>query len=102
LLSLNFLASSVRLTAKKAYVFDAVRYGLLLAAAVCTVISYGLMLEWANFKEDLLNTVLLLAAPLAAFLLSIVIAIAQASAARRMEAEEESKAISAAYTQPQP
>ena len=102
LLSLNFLASSVRLTAKKAYVFDAVRYGLLLAAAVCTVISYGLLLEWANFKEDLLNTVLLLAAPLAAFLLSIVIAIAQASAARRMEAEEESKAISAAYTQPQP
>ncbi len=95
LVALTFLATSIRLTAKKAYVFDAVRYGLLLAAAVCTVISYGLMLEWSNFKDDLLNSILLLAAPLAAFLLSIVIAIAQASSARKKEAEEASSAIGA-------
>lgn len=93
LIAFNFVASSVRLSAKKAYVFDAVRFGLLLAAAVLAFVANGLGNEWALFDTQMLSVILMLAAPLAALLLSLVIAIVQATKARRVEAEETSKSL---------
>lgn len=110
LVALNLLVSTIRLSARKAYVFDAVRFGLLLVASALTVVAYGLETtpRWDIFNTQLLSTILLLAAPLAAVLLSVVIAIAKASKAAAAAAEAESAAIgeaegatdSDAYAQP--
>ena len=95
LVALNLLVSTIRLSARKAYVFDAVRFGLLLVASALTVVAYGLETtpRWDIFNTQLLSTILLLAAPLAAVLLSVVIAIAKASKAAAAAAETESAAI---------
>ena len=100
LIAFNFVASSVRLSAKKAYVFDAVRFGLLLAAAVLAFVANGLGNEWALFDTQMLSVILMLAAPLAALLLSLVIAIVQATKARRNEAEETSKSLDQSSASP--
>lgn len=103
LIIFNVLVSAIRLNAKKSYVFDAVRFGLLLIAAVLAVVSNGLLdNEWTLFNTQLLSTILLMAAPLAALLLSLVVAILQASKARKEEAEEEAAALQAQPLQAQP
>ena len=84
-LAFNAIASSVRLNAQKAYVFDTVRFGLLLITAVLAFISNGLETDWALFDTQLLSVILMLAAPLAAFLLSIVAAIVIANKANHNE-----------------
>ncbi len=84
-LAFNVIASSVRLNAQKAYVFDTVRFGLLLITAVLAFISNGLETDWALFNTQLLSVILMLAAPLAAFLLSIVAAIVIANKANHNE-----------------
>lgn len=106
---LNFIISVVRMSAKKAYVFDAVRFGILLVAVVLAIVAqivdktFEVMFGSAN----LLAVILAAAASLAAFLLALIIAIVQASKARAKEAEEASAEIGAentpyAFAQPAP
>ena len=92
---LNFIVCAVRLSAKKAYVFDAVRFGILLIAVVLAVIAQIIDITFATMfgSANLLAVILSVAAPLAAFLLALIVAIVQASRARAKEAEEESAQI---------
>ena len=92
---LNFIVCAVRLSAKKAYVFDAVRFGILLIAVVLAVIAQIIDITFATMfgSANLLAVILSVAAPLAAFLLALIVAIVQASRARAQEAEEESAQI---------
>ena len=106
---LNFIISIVRMSAKKAYVFDAVRFGILFVAVMLAIVAqivdktFEVMFGSAN----LLAVILAAAASLAAFLLALIIAIVQASKARAKEAEEASAEIGAentpyAFAQPAP
>ena len=101
---LNFIISAVRMSAKKAYVFDAVRFGILFIAVVLAVVAQildkGADVIFGN--ANLLPVILAAAASLAAFLLSLIVAIAQASKARAREAEAESAAIGEPAALPAP
>ncbi len=94
LLAFNFVVSVVRLNAKKAYVFDAIRFVPLLVAAVLAFIANGLSNNWALFNTQMLSVILMLAAPLAAILFSLVIAIGEVMNTRLQEAKETSRKLS--------
>ena len=90
-LALNIVISAFRMSAKKAYVFDAVRYAVGLVAIVllyCALMAdrtFDVMFNSAN----LLPLIVTAATALVAFLLSLIIAIAQAGKARAIAARLE-------------
>ena len=94
---LNFIICAVRLSAKKAYVFDAVRFGILFIVVVLAVVAQILDISFETMfgSANLLAVILSVAAPLAALLLALIVAIVQASKMRAKEAEEESAQIGA-------
>ena len=73
LTAFNFVVSTVRLSAKKAYIFDAVRYGLWLIVAFLTIWAGN----WTIFTDQLLAGILLLIAPFAALALSVLTGVMQ-------------------------
>lgn len=103
-IALELVISTIRLSAKKAYIFDTVRYGVLLIVvilSVCALIvdrTFDVMFGSAN----LLPVIVVVASSLVAFLLALVIAIVQASKARAKEAEKTSAEIGERYALSQP
>ena len=103
-IALELVISTIRLSAKKAYIFDTVRYGVLLIVvilSVCALIvdrTFDVMFGSAN----LLPVIVVVASALVAFLLALVIAIVQASKARAKEAEKTSAEIGERYALSQP
>lgn len=97
----NIVASVIRTTAKQAYAFDAVRYGVLLVAVALLTAAFIVGKtggsRWAIFTDQLLPSVLMLAAPFAAFLLAIILTIYKSSKARSEEAEEEARGIGSGF-----
>ena len=101
---LNLILSTVRLSAHRAYVFDAVRLGVLFAAVLLAVIaqitdkSADVMFN----SDNLLPVILALAASLAAFLLALIAAISQTSGARARSDEAASAEAGEHYALAQP
>ena len=71
LLAFNFVVSAIRLSAQKGYLFDAVRFLLLLVAALLTIWAG----EWALFTSQLISSIIALAAPFAAFVIALLVGI---------------------------
>ena len=92
---LNFIISAIRLSAKKAYVFDAVRFGILLIAVALAIVAQILdkTVEVMFGSANLLPVILSAAAALAAFLLALIVAIVKACKENAKEAQEESAEI---------
>ena len=101
---LNLVLSAIRLSAHRAYAFDAVRFGVLFAAVLLAVIaqiadkSADVMFN----SDNLLPVILALAASLAAFLLTLIAAISQTSGARARSDEAASAEAGEHYALAQP
>ena len=88
LMAFNFVVSTVRLSAKKMYFFDAGRFFLQLVAALLTIWAGN----WKMFTDALLPAILMLAAPFAALALTVFAGIMQISNAKKKPAKATSLA----------
>ena len=101
---LNFVISAVRLNARKAYLFDAIRFGILFAAVLVAIIAQiaDKSSEVMFNSDNLLPVILALAASLAAFLLSLIITISKVPAKQARNDEAASAKAGERYVLTQP
>lgn len=96
LVVINAVVSTIRLTATKAFVFDVIRYFLMAGAAIALLCLYvfkpatGDAPAWSVLVK--LPAILLLAAPLAAFLIALVCSIVKAVSKKKAEKTETAEA----------
>ena len=97
LIAFNFVACLIRLNAKGAYLFDAVRHCLLLISivlvAIVQILDKGAEVVFGS--DNLLSVIVTMAAALAAFLLSLIATIAMRAKMTAKQAEADSAALGA-------
>ncbi len=104
LAAFNVIVSAVRLNARRAYAFDAVRFGLLFLAVLLAVIAQivDLSADVMFNSDNLLPVILALAASLAAFLLAVVLTVSKTAGKQAKQDEAASAEAGERYALAQP